>query len=344
MRHVVHERYVKQQRFLPIGVEGQKRIGTKHVLIIGVGALGSGLAETLVRAGIGRLTIIDRDIVERSNLQRQSLYTEQDVIACKPKAIAAAERLLAINPLVTVHPIVADCTGFQLDQLVADVDLILDGTDNFEARFFINDVAYKHNIPWVYGACSGSHGQMHVFLPEESACLACILDQMPIGTGSCDVEGIISPAVQLVVAYQATEALKILSGNVQDISRKWLLFDSWKQEYQAFKLHVSLKKATCTSCGDHPTYPFIRRSGQTKLEVMCGRDAVWVRPAVPMDVQFPQMLAYHQMADVRIQHNAHVAQIVHREFQLTVFKDGRALVHGTSNLTEARMLYQRFVG
>lgn len=341
---MAQQRYEKQQRFLPIGAEGQRQIGAKHVLIIGAGALGSGLAETLVRAGVGTLTLIDRDIVERSNLQRQSLYTEQDVVACTPKAIAAAERLRAINPDVTIQPIVADCTGFQLDQLVHDVDLLLDGTDNFETRFLINDVAYKHNIPWIYGACSASHGQMHVFLPGESACLACIMDQMPVGTGSCDVEGIIAPAVQLVVAYQATEALKILSGNMHAVSRQWLQMDSWNQEYRAFQLHGALKKATCASCGDHPSYPFLQRSGQTKLEVLCGRDAVWVRPAVPMDLHFSQLLAYHQHTDVRIQHNAYVAQIAHSEHQLTVFKDGRALVHGTSDLAEARSLYQRYIG
>ncbi|MFL6557821.1 MAG: ThiF family adenylyltransferase, partial [Bacillus sp. (in: firmicutes)] len=203
----MNNRYSRQELFSPIGKDGQERISNKHVLIIGVGALGSGCAEALVRAGIGKLTIVDRDYVEWTNLQRQQLYSEEDAKNRIPKAIAAKNRLTAINSSVAIDAIIADASVLELEDWAKNADIMIDATDNFETRMIMNDVSLKVGIPWIYGACVGSYGISYTIIPEKTPCLSCLLETVPLGGLTCDTAGIISPAVNMVVSFQVSEAL-----------------------------------------------------------------------------------------------------------------------------------------
>lgn len=221
------DRYSRQELFQPIGIKGQQKLSQKHVLIIGAGALGTGSSEALVRAGVGRITIVDRDYVEWSNLQRQQLYTEDDAAQRIPKAIAAENRLRQINSEVNIRALVTDVTTEEIESLVDGVDLIMDATDNFDTRLLINDASQKYQIPWVYGALVGSYGLTYTILPGKTPCLSCLLETVPLGGATCDTVGVISPAVQMVVAYQTAEALKILVEDFDAVRPTLLSFDLW---------------------------------------------------------------------------------------------------------------------
>lgn len=273
----MNNRYSRQVLFLPIGKDGQEKISTKHVLIIGAGALGSANAEALVRAGIGQLTIVDRDYVEWSNLQRQQLYTEQDAEKRLPKAIAAKNRLTSINSSVSIEAVVADASVLELEKWAQKADLIIDGTDNFETRMMINDIAQKYKVPWIYGACVGSYGVSYTIIPEKTPCLSCLLETVPLGGVTCDTAGIIGPAVNMVAANQITEALKILVGDLESLRNKLVSFDLWKNQHRTIKVD-KLKKEDCPSCGNNRSYPFLTFENQTKTTMLCGRDTVQIRP------------------------------------------------------------------
>lgn len=277
----MNNRYSRQVLFLPIGKDGQEKISTKHVLIIGAGALGSANAEALVRAGIGQLTIVDRDYVEWSNLQRQQLYTEQDAEKRLPKAIAAKNRLTSINSSVSIEAVVADASVLELEKWAQKADLIIDGTDNFETRMMINDIAQKYKVPWIYGACVGSYGVSYTIIPEKTPCLSCLLETVPLGGVTCDTAGIIGPAVNMVAANQITEALKILVGDLESLRNKLVSFDLWKNQHRTIKVD-KLKKEDCPSCGNNRSYPFLTFENQTKTTMLCGRDTVQIRPPSPV--------------------------------------------------------------
>jgi sulfur carrier protein ThiS adenylyltransferase len=248
----LNERYSRQELFAPIGSQGQLKLRKKHVLVIGAGALGTGSAEVLVRAGIGKLTIVDRDYVEWSNLQRQQLYTERDANQRIPKAVSAKERLTLINSEVDIESHVMDVSVEEMEQLVKDVDLIMDATDNFDIRMIINDISQKYQIPWIYGACVGSYGITYTVLPGETPCLNCLLETVPLGGITCDTAGIISPAVQMVVSYQTTEALKLLVEDYLALRNKLISFDLWKNHFAAITVD-QMKNVSCLSCGSNPT-------------------------------------------------------------------------------------------
>ena len=216
----MENRYSRQTLFKPIGEEGQKRIRESKVLLIGCGALGTAISETLVRAGVGKLILADRDYVEPSNLQRQQLFTEQDAIDGTPKVVAAARQLTAIRSDVQIHTILDHIDGPLIEELVQDVDLILDATDNFETRLLMNDIAWKAGIPWIYGACVGSLSTIYPFVPGQSACFRCLLPVLPAVNETCDTVGIIAPAVQITAAHQSAEAEKWLSGHKKAMSPK----------------------------------------------------------------------------------------------------------------------------
>ena len=223
------DRYARQMRYPPIGEEGQRRLAASTALVCGCGALGSVIANTLARAGVGRLRIVDRDFLEMNNLQRQVLFDEDDVAAGIPKAIAAAEKLRRINSQVTIEPLVADVNHGNVLELVEGVDVILDGTDNFETRMLLNDVAHKRRIPWIYGGCLGDEGQTMTIVPGETACLRCLMhDTPPPGTTpTCDTAGILAPIVNVIASLEANEAIKLLSGNAQAINRTLTVIDLW---------------------------------------------------------------------------------------------------------------------
>jgi len=241
----VDERYSRQTLFTPIGHTGQQKIQSKHVVLVGAGALGSANAEALTRAGVGKLTIIDRDYVEASNLQRQQLYIEADVLEKLPKAEAAKKHLKLINHDVEVEALIIDATAITLEEQLSGVSLIIDCTDNFETRMVINDLAQKYAIPWIYGACVGSVGMSFTIIPQKTPCLNCLMRTIPMQGVTCDTGGIISPAVQMVVAHQSAEALKILVEDWDAVKPSFTTFDLWRNEYQVLRYQKSKKRIVC---------------------------------------------------------------------------------------------------
>lgn len=336
------ERYSRQELFQRIGVNGQQKISQKHVLVVGAGALGTGNAEALVRAGVGRITIVDRDYVEWSNLQRQQLYTERDAAERLPKAIAAENRLRTINSEVDIRAIVTDVTTEEIEGLVDGVDLILDATDNFDTRLLINDASQKYIIPWIYGALVGSYGLTYNIIPGKTPCFTCLLETVPMGGATCDTAGVISPAVQMVVAYQTAEALKILVEDYDALRPTLLSFDLWSNQHATIRVD-RMKKEGCRSCGSEPSYPYLSQANHTKTAVLCGRETVQIRPPAPMKrdlEQLAQSLAVHG----KIERNPYLLSLSVGEHRLAIFLDGRVLVHGTKDVSEARTLYHRYLG
>src|SRR5215204_5666908 len=232
------ERYSRQMRFPGIGKAGQQKLLASRVTLCGCGALGTVLANSLVRAVVGFVRIIDRDFIESHNLQRQVLFDESDIAANLPKAEAAARKLRAINSSVTVEPVVTDIDRTNILELCRDADLILDGTDNFEIRYLINDVAVKLDKPWVYGGCIGSHGQVMAILPGQTPCLRCVFEAAPAPgeAGTCETAGVLGPIVNIVASLQATEAIKILTGNLEQVNRELWYFDIWENVQRRIKV------------------------------------------------------------------------------------------------------------
>lgn len=337
------ERYSRQILFSPIGSEGQERIRDKHVLVIGAGALGTGNAEVLVRAGIGKLTIVDRDYVEWSNLQRQQLYNEEDAKSRLPKAIAAKKRLGEINSTVDIEAHILDVMPEELVNLAMGADLIIDATDNFETRMIINDVSQKYSIPWIYGACVGSYGISFSILPGVTPCLHCLIDEVPIGGLTCDTAGIISPAVSQVVAHQTTEALKMLVEDYESLSQRVVSFDLWKNEHTSLDVR-KLKKEECPSCGVHRMYPSLRYENQTKTAVLCGRDSVQIRPASRHSVNLLDISKTLENQGKQVERNPYLIRFKVDSLQIVLFYDGRALIHGTKEMKEAKSIYHRYFG
>ncbi|PFR45778.1 thiazole biosynthesis adenylyltransferase ThiF [Bacillus cereus] len=339
----MNNRYSRQELFAPIGEEGQQKIREKHVLIIGAGALGSANAEMFVRAGVGTVTIVDRDYVDWSNLQRQQLYAESDVENNLPKAVAAKKRLEEINREVRVEALVQDVTAEELEELVTNVDVMIDATDNFETRFIVNDIAKKYSIPWVYGACVGSYGLSYTILPSKTPCLSCLLQSIPLGGATCDTAGIISPAVSLVVSHQVTEALKLLVEDYESLRDGLVSFDVWKNEYSCMNVQ-KLRKHNCPSCGKNALYPYLNKENTSKTAVLCGRNTVQIRPPHKGEMDFEQYkgLLEGRVTDLNV--NPYLLSFSVEEKRLVAFKDGRVLVHGTKDISEAKTIYHRYFG
>ncbi|MEF7556450.1 thiazole biosynthesis adenylyltransferase ThiF [Bacillus thuringiensis] len=339
----MNNRYSRQELFSPIGEEGQQKIREKHVLIIGAGALGSANAEMFVRAGVGTVTIVDRDYVDWSNLQRQQLYAESDVENNLPKAVAAKKRLEEINSEVRVKALVQDVTAEELEELVTNVNVMIDATDNFETRFIMNDIAQKYSIPWIYGACVGSYGLSYTILPSKTPCLSCLLQSIPLGGATCDTAGIISPAVSLVVSHQVTEALKLLVEDYESLRDGLVSFDVWKNEYSCMNVQ-KLRKHNCPSCGENALYPYLNKENTSKTAVLCGRNTVQIRPPYKEEMDFER---YKELLNDRVNDlnvNPYLLSFSVEEKRLVAFKDGRVLVHGTKDISEAKTVYHRYFG
>lgn len=339
----MNDRYSRQILFSGIGQAGQEKIRQKHVLIIGAGALGSGNAEVLSRAGVGRITIIDRDYVEPSNLQRQQLYTEEDVAEKLPKAAAAEKRLKAINSDVTVSAIIGDANAALLEDLVKGVDVMIDATDNFETRMAMNDVAQKHGIPWIYGACVGSFGMSFSIIPGKTPCLNCLLRSIPLQGMTCDTGGIIAPAVQMVIAHQTAEALKMLAQDWQAVRTAFVSFDLWRNQYTSMKMSKA-KDPGCLSCGETRTYPYLEQENWTKTTVLCGRDTVQIRPSIQGELSLEKLAGQLTSLGHSVKGNPYLLSVEMGPERMVIFKDGRALIHGTKDLTHAKAVYQRILG
>jgi adenylyltransferase/sulfurtransferase len=334
-------RYSRQELFAPIGPEGQARLGRARVAIVGCGALGSTLAEMMARAGVGSLTVIDRDYVEESNLQRQSLFDEEDAARGLAKAAAAEARLKEINSEVAVRGVVADLAADNAAELLKDADLVLDGTDNFETRFLLNDVCLQAGIPWVYGACVGSYGLALLVRPHVSPCLRCVLEEMPgPGGPTCDTVGVVAPVVHVVAGLQAGEALKVLAGRAQDLLPGVVTVDLWKGRFEVMDLGG--RAPWCPACTEG-RYDYLESGTGTGSAVLCGRDAVQVRPPRGTRVDLPA-LAGRLSASGDVAANEHLVRFRAPGTEMVVFGDGRAIVKGVKDAAQARSLYARYVG
>jgi molybdopterin-synthase adenylyltransferase len=336
-------RYARQMRFAPLGREGQQRLLGSRALVVGCGALGSVIANTLARAGVGKLRIVDRDFLELNNLQRQVLYDEDDVAAGLPKAIAATNRLAKINSQIEIEPIVADVDSTNIERLLDGVDCLVDGTDNFETRFLLNDAAVKLGLPWVYGGCLGAEGQTLTVLPGQTPCLRCLMpDPPPPGaTPTCDSAGILGTIIGVVASLEANEALKILSGHLELVNRTWTVLDLWDNTVRQIKLDGA-KAADCPCCVRHE-FPWLAGERGSHTAILCGRNAVQLsfpgREAVSLDALADKLAAVGQVT-----RNKYLVRATIGEYQLTVFPDGRAVIGGTEDVAEARSVYAKFIG
>jgi molybdopterin/thiamine biosynthesis adenylyltransferase len=335
------DRYSRQLLFRGIGAEGQGKLGQGRVAIAGCGATGSALAGLLARAGVGTLRIIDRDYVEPSNLQRQFLFDENDAADSLPKAIAAARKIARFNSQIVVEPKVADLVPSNVEALLEGMDLVLDGTDNFEARYLINDYAVDRSIPWIYSAAVGSYGLTLNVLPAQTACLACIFPGSPRGmVETCETSGILNSAVNLVASIAATEALKLLVGGAAaaQLRRTLLSFDVWtneRAEISAAKPHPG-----CRACGERD---FVHLAGEGRPHItLCGRNSVQIHER-QRPIDFAEMDLRLQPHGV-VRHNDFVLKFWHDPYEMTLFPDGRAIIKGTSDTAVARSLYAKYVG
>lgn len=339
-------RYGRQVIFPAIGEEGQRRLQQSRVTLIGCGALGTVIADTLVRAGVGFLRIVDRDYVELNNLQRQILFDEHDVADGQPKAAAAAEKLARINSQVTVEPVVADAHGGTIEAFVEGTGLILDGTDNFETRFLINDVAVKHRLPWVYGACVGVTGMVMPMIPGETPCLRCIWEQPPPPgmSPTCDTAGVLAPVVHLVASLQCIEAMKILLGRQGELNRRLVQIDAWSGCFESFDMQAALQAGQCRCCGQR-AFDYLDARGGGRTAALCGRDAVQVGGSAGQLIDLPAVAAnLATVAKSPPQVNRYLLRIKVETYDITLFRDGRAIIKGTSEPDEARSVYARFIG
>lgn len=336
-----HERYSRQILFRGIGVEGQARLGRSRIAIVGCGATGAALSASLARAGVGTLRIIDRDYVEPSNLQRQSLFDEKDASESLPKAIAAARKISTFNSQIVVEPKVEDVVPANIEALLDGMELVLDGTDNFETRYLINDFAVKNSVPWIYSAAVGSYAATMNVLPGETACLACIFPDSPRGiVETCETSGILNSAVNLVASIAATETLKLLASGMKGphVRKTLLSFDLWTNE-QAEILSAK-PRSGCRACAERD---FIHLAGEARPHItLCGRNSVQIHERQrPIDfIEMDRRLQPHGT----VRHNDFVLKFWHDPYEMTLFPDGRAIIKGTTDTAVARSFYARYVG
>jgi molybdopterin-synthase adenylyltransferase len=334
----IDDRYSRQVLFKEMGTEGQRKLAQSHVVIVGCGATGSTLAALLARSGVGTLRILDRDYVEASNLQRQSLFDEHDARESVPKAIAAARQIARFNSEIVVEPEVADLTPANADSLLGGCGLILDGTDNFETRYLINDYALKNGVAWIYAAAVGSYTATMNILPGKTACLSCIFPEAPRGTvETCETAGILNSAVNLVASIAATEALKYLVGAESKLRRTLLSWDVWCNERA--ELAAIEPRPGCRACGRD----FIHLAGEGRPHItLCGRNSVQIHERQrPVDfVELTTRLQPHGS----VRHNEFVLKFWREPYEMTLFPDGRAIIKGTTDTAIARSLYARYVG
>jgi len=360
------QRYSRQILFRGIGEEGQRKLATARVAIVGCGATGSALAGLLARAGVGTLRIIDRDYVEPSNLQRQSLFDERDAAESLPKAIAAARKIAAFNSQIAIEPRVEDLVPANIEALLEGMSLILDGTDNFETRYLINDYAVDRSLPWIYSAAVGSYAVTLNILPGQTACLACIFPDSPRGmVETCETSGILNSAVNLVASIAATEALKMIveapsgakahseeesaiaarkrcatqkQSEPASLRRTLLSFDVWTNDHA--EISAAEPRPGCRACG---LRDFIHLAGEGRPHItLCGRNSVQIHER-QRPIDFAEMDRRLQPHGI-VRHNDFVLKFWHGPYEMTLFPDGRAIIKGTTDTAVARSLYAKYVG
>ena len=338
----MNERYSRQILFREIGRSGQEKLLNARVLLVGCGALGASHAEILARAGVGFLRIVDRDFVEFTNLQRQTLYSEADALNRLPKAIAASNRLTAINSEIEIDAVVADVNRSNIENLLTDVDLVLDGTDNFQIRYLLNDACVKHEKTWIYGAAVSSYGTTMTIFPGQTPCLRCIFEEMPSAGSAptCDTAGVIQPIISSISAIQTTEALKILTGNFEKLHRSLVQIDVWNNDWRKIKLGAP--NEDCETCA-RSNFEFLDAETDEFSAVLCGRDAVQIAPPKATRIDLPQLAERLQNLG-EVKQNEYLVRFTTGENELTVFADARAIIRGTDDVSTARSLYAKFVG
>ena len=335
------DRYSRQILFGGIGEEGQRRLLAARVLIVGCGALGSAHSESLARAGVGHLRIVDRDFVEPSNLQRQTMFTESDAEQRLPKAIAAANHLRQINSEIELEPHIRDINYSSIEQLLDACDVVVDGTDNFATRYLINDACVKHNVSWIYGAAVGSYGVTMTIRPHQTACLRCVFEEAPAAASAptCDTSGVIMPIINVVSAVQVSEVMKLITGRHEDLHGSLMQFDVWRNEWR--RINPGAPRADCPTCalGKYDTLS----EAADGAAVLCGRDAVQISPSRPTRINFSSLAERLRRAG-EVKFNEYLLRFKTGKFELTVFQDARSIIRGTDEIALARSLYAKYIG
>lgn len=335
------ERYSRQILFPPLGFSGQEKLLQSRVAVIGLGALGTVSANCMARAGVGFLRLVDRDFVEPSNLQRQILFTEEDADKVLPKAAAARDNLAMINSSITCEAMVDDVNHTNIREIIEDVDLVLDATDNFETRFLINEACLRYNRPWIYGAVVASYGITFTVIPGQTACLNCLWGDLIASDAAetCDTAGVLGPIVNVIASFQAVEALKILSGNEAALNRNAFYIDLWQNNWM--EISVS-KKENCTSCV-RKEYQYLSGKMERKSTYLCGREAFQVLPPHGAGISLERLK--ERLSPLgRITGNQYLLKFSIDQYEMAIFSDGRAIIKGTSDPKIARSLYSRYIG
>jgi molybdopterin/thiamine biosynthesis adenylyltransferase len=338
----MNERYSRQILFPEIGTAGQEKLLNSRVLILGCGALGASHAEMLARAGVGRLRIVDRDFVEFTNLQRQTLFRESDAAERLPKAVAAKHRIAEINSEIAVEALVADVNNSNIESLIDGCDLVLDGTDNFQVRYLLNDACVKHEKTWIYGAAVSSYGATMSIIPGETPCLRCIFEEMPDAGSSptCDTAGVIMSIILNISSIQVAEAIKLLVGDRNSMHRSLIQVDIWQNDWRKIKL--AGRNHDCKTCARRE-FEFLDAEAVEFSAVLCGRNAVQIAPPRPIEIDlagFAEKIS--NMPGVKW--NEYLVRFSVNGNEITLFSDGRAIVKGTDDISAARSLYSRYVG
>ncbi|MCB1023719.1 MAG: ThiF family adenylyltransferase [Acidobacteria bacterium] len=338
----MNNRYSRQILFSEIGKAGQKKLSEARVLLIGCGALGASHAEMLARAGVGFLRIVDRDFVEFSNLQRQTLYSESDATERLPKVIAAKNRLTEINSEIEIDAIIADVNNSNIENILEDIDLVFDGTDNFQIRYLINDACVKLGKTWIYGAAVSSYGTSMTIIPGRTPCLRCIFEEMPAaGTSpTCDTAGVIQPIISTISAIQVSEGLKILVGKTEKLHGSIVQVDMWENDWR--KIKVGKPSEDCKTCGKR-VFEFLEASNRDLFTSLCGRDAVQIRPPNSDHIDLARLAALLEHLD-EVKLNEYLLRFRVDGFEITVFQDARAIIRGTDDPMTARSVYAKYIG
>src|SRR5216110_241327 len=342
MKQSQSERYSRQILFDGIGQAGQDRLLTARALIIGCGALGSAQAESLARAGVGRLRIADRDFVEFSNLQRQTMFTESDAADRLPKVIACARHIGEINSDIEVEPEIVDVNHSNIERLVKDCDVVLDGTDNFATRYLINDACIKHDVNWIYGAAVGSYGVTMTIRANQTPCLRCVFSEAPPAASAptCDTAGVIMPIISIVAAVQVSEALKLLVRQTDSLHNSLMQFDVWRNEWRRISLRE--RAPDCKTCGQRQ-FETLETNNREFAAILCGRHAVQISPAQPARVDLAALGQKLQPVG-EVKANDYLIRFRTGDYELTVFQDARSIIRGTDDIATARSLYAKYIG
>jgi adenylyltransferase/sulfurtransferase len=335
--HVNNDRYCRQIILKNINEEGQEKLAKSNIMIIGCGALGTTIANNLVRSGIGQLKIVDRDIVELNNLQRQNLFNEKDIGL--PKSLVATKKLEKINSDVTIEAIVDDVNHTNIESIIKNSDIVLDGTDNMHIRFLINDACVKQNIPWIYGGAIETYGMTMNIIPKKTPCFRCIIPELP-NAGSlptCDTVGVINSIPTIIASIQSTEAIKILLK--KDVNKDFLMYDIWNHNFQKIKIK---KKNDCKCCGKH-NFEFLKAKKKETMISLCGRGAIQITPASQMKISLNELAEkLEKLGNVEM-HNV-VLRFKLPNYELNIFRNGRVIIIGTNDMNTAKSLYAKYIG